>query len=50
MKWCANESGNLDKTIPKLSGVYDGMTWFKNYDKWKSRNCIPGDGDIIFLY
>lgn len=49
VSWCANESGDLDKTIPKFSAVYDGMTWFKKYNKWKSSNYIPNAGDIIFF-
>lgn len=49
VSWCANESGDLDKTIPRFAAVYDGMIWFKNHNKWKSRNYIPNPGDIIFF-
>ena len=49
ISWCANESGDLDKTIPRFSGVYEGMTWFKNHDKCKGKNYIPRAGDIIFF-
>lgn len=49
VSWCANESGDLDKTIPKFSGTYEGEMWFKHHDKWKSRNYTPSPGDIIFF-
>lgn len=49
LSWCANESGDLDKTIPKFAGVSDGMTWFKDHDKWKGKNYTPSAGDIIFF-
>jgi hypothetical protein len=49
VSWCANESGVLDKTIPKFASTYEGEMWFKHHDKWKSRNYIPSPGDIIFF-
>lgn len=49
VSWCANESGDLDKTIPRFSGVYDGMMWFKNHDKWKNQNYTAKSGDLIFF-
>lgn len=49
VSWCANESGDLNNTIPKFSAVNDGMTWFKNHDKWKDKNYTPNAGDIIFF-
>lgn len=49
VSYCASESGDLDKTIPKFAGVSDGMTWFKNHDKWKGKNYTPSTGDIIFF-
>lgn len=49
VSWCANESGDLDNTIPRFSSVSDGMTWFKNHDKWKGKDYTPSDGDIIFF-
>lgn len=41
--------GDLDKTIPKFAGVSNGMTWFKNHDKWKGKSYTPSAGDIIFF-
>lgn len=49
ISWCANESGDLDKTIPKFAAVTDGETWFKNHDKWKDSSYTPNAGDIIFF-
>lgn len=49
VSWCANESGDLDKTIPKFSGVYEGEMWFKHHDKWKGKNYTPNPGDLIFF-
>lgn len=49
VSFCASESGDLDKTIPKFAGVNDGMTWFKSHDKWKGKNYTPSAGDIIFF-
>lgn len=49
VSYCAHESGDLNKTIPKFAAVYDGMVWFKNHDNWKSRNYTPNLGDIIFF-
>lgn len=49
VSWCASESGDLDKTIPKFAAVSDGETWFKNHDKWKGSSYTPNAGDIIFF-
>ncbi len=49
ISWCASESGDLDKTIPKFAAVTDGKTWFKNHDKWKGSSYTPNVGDIIFF-
>lgn len=49
VSWCANESGDLDKTIPKFAGVEDGISWYKNKEKWMNRNYIPKPGDLIFF-
>ena len=49
VSWCAKESGDFDKTIPKFASTYEGEMWFKHHDKWKSRNYTPSPGDIIFF-
>lgn len=49
VSWCANESGDLDKTIPKFAGTYEGEMWFKHHDKWKGKNYTPSPGDLIFF-
>lgn len=49
VSWCANESGDLNNTIPRFSAVNEGMTWFKSHDKWKGKNYTPSAGDIIFF-
>lgn len=49
VSWCANETGDLNVTIPKFSRVEDGIVWFKNKGKWQTRNYIPKSGDLIFF-
>lgn len=49
VSWCANESGDLNVTIPKFSRVEDGIQWFKDKEKWKNGNYIPKSGDLIFF-
>ena len=49
VSWCANESGDLNVTIPKFSRVEDGIVWFKNNGKWQTENYIPKSGDLIFF-
>lgn len=49
VSYCASESGDLDKMIPKFAGVSEGMTWFKKHNKWKGKNYTPSAGDIIFF-
>lgn len=33
VSWCANESGQLNVTIPKFARVEDGIQWFKDNGK-----------------
>lgn len=47
--WCANESGQLNISIPKFSRVEDGIKWFKDNNKWKDKSYVPSSGDIIFF-
>lgn len=49
VSFCANESGDLNVTIPKFSRVEDGIKWFKDRGKWKDKNYVPQPGDIIFF-
>lgn len=49
ISWCANESGQLNITIPKFSRVEDGIKWFKDNGKWQDRFYTPNSGDIIFF-
>ena len=49
VSWCANESGQLNITVPKFSRVEDGIQWYKNQGKWKDRNYVPKAGDLIFF-
>lgn len=49
VSWCANESGQLNITVPKFSRVEDGIQWYKNQGKWKNRYYIPKSGDLIFF-
>jgi len=49
VSWCANQSGDLNTNVPKFSGVYYGMQWYKQRDLWKDKSYIPSPGDIIFF-
>ncbi|WP_215657162.1 lysozyme family protein [Catenibacterium mitsuokai] len=49
VSWCANESGQLNISIPKFSRVEDGIQWFKNKNQWKGRSYRPKSGDLIFF-
>lgn len=49
VSWCANESGDLNVTIPKFSKVEDGITWFKDNKKWADKNHMPKSSDLIFF-
>lgn len=49
VSWCANESGQLNVTIPKFARVEDGIQWFKDNGKWAYRDYIPKSGDLIFF-
>lgn len=49
ISWCANESGQLNITIPKFSRVEDGIKWFKDNGKWQDRFYTPNSGDVIFF-
>lgn len=49
VSWVANESGDLNVTIPKFSKVEDGISWYKKHNKWKTENYIPKSGDLIFF-
>ena len=49
VSWCANESGDLNVSIPKFSRVEDGIQWFKDNKKWADKNYKPKSGDLIFF-
>lgn len=49
VSWCANQSGDLNKAVPKFSYVPDGGAWFKSRNQWKDRGYQPSPGDIIFF-
>lgn len=49
VSWCANESGQLNITVPKFSRVEDGIQWYKNLGKWRNKDYIPKAGDLIFF-
>lgn len=49
VSWCANESGQLNVTVPKFAKVEDGIKWFKDNGKWQDRFYTPKSGDIIFF-
>lgn len=49
VSWCANESGQLNITVPKFSRVEDGIQWYKNQGKWRDKNYMPKAGELIFF-
>lgn len=49
VSWCANESGDLNITVPKFSSVEDGISWYKSNDLWKDSSYTPNTGDLIFF-
>lgn len=49
VSWAANEVGLLNTTIPKFSGVGDGIDWFKARGQWEDKNYTPRPCDIIFF-
>lgn len=49
VEWCAEQSGDLNITVPRFSGVDYGMEWYKEKGNWRYSNYIPSSGDIIFF-
>lgn len=51
VSWCADQTGYLDSgEIPRYSVCGDGISKFKEKQKWQDRNVyIPKAGDIIFF-
>lgn len=56
VEWCAcfvsyvaNQSGDLNNTIPKFSAVKDGVKWYKDKGLFKEKGYTPVTGDIIFF-
>lgn len=49
ISWIANESGDLNVTVPKFSRVEDGISWYKKNNKWENKNYIPHESDLIFF-
>lgn len=49
VSWCANESGDLNVTVPKFSRVEDGIQWFKDNNRWEDNSYLPNLGDLIFF-
>lgn len=49
VSWCANKAGIPTSVIPKYSSVSNGMQWFKDQGKFKSKGTYtPKRGDIFF--
>lgn len=49
VSWCAEQSGDLDVTIPRFSGVDYGMTWYQEQGRWRNLGYIPISGEIVFF-
>lgn len=49
VSFCANESGDLNITVPKFSKVEDGIKWYEDKGKWEDKNYTPQSGDLIFF-
>ena len=49
VSWCANESDDLNVSIPKFSRVEDGIKWYTDNGRWQSKDYLPKSGDLIFF-
>lgn len=49
VSWVANEADVLNTSIPKFSGVANGIDWFRERNQWKNLGYIPKPRDIIFF-
>ncbi len=50
VSWVAEQNGYIEKNIiPKFSGCFTGVNWFKAVGLWQDSNYIPNKGDIIFF-
>ncbi len=49
VSWCAEQSGDLNVSIPRFSGVDYGMSWYKEHDKWRNVGYVPLAGEIVFF-
>lgn len=49
VSWCAQQSGDLNITVPRFAGVDSGMAWYKEKNSWQNSDYIPSPGDIVFF-
>ena len=48
--WCGDQAGLIENgKMPKFSLWDDGIAWFQNKGKWKSRGYSPAPGTLIFF-
>ena len=48
--WCGDQAGLIENgKMPKFSLCDDGIAWFQNKGKWKSRGYSPALGTLIFF-
>lgn len=48
--WCGDQAGLIESgRMPKFSYCDDGILWFQNKGKWKSRGYSPAPGTLIFF-
>ena len=48
--WCGDQAGLIENgKMPKFSLCDDGIAWFQNKGKWKSRGYSPAPGTLIFF-
>ena len=49
VSWCANQSGDLNISVPRFSSVDYGMEWYKNKGLWFDKDYMPLPGDVVFF-
>lgn len=49
VSWCAQQSGDLNITVPRFAGVDSGMAWYKEKNSWRNSDYVPSPGDVVFF-
>lgn len=49
VSWCAQQSGDLNISVPKFAGVDSGMAWYNEKNSWRNKGYVPSPGDVVFF-